>query len=196
MTDGTGWTWPHFSRGGWSLNGPQIFIGFTRLLYPFLCGLLISRLLPARMNASNPAGSPLRIKGGFWWASLILAAVFAVPCIGGRQCPADGLYQAIAIIAVFPAVVLIGAGSRTTDGRSTRICRFLGEISYPLYITHFPLVCMQVAWVSRNPEAPLWMHIAVSAGVFISAVAIAWAWLRLYDMPVRKWLTDKWLKRQ
>lgn len=55
---------------------------------------------------------------------------------------------------------------------------------------------MQVAWVSRNPEAPLWMHTAVSAGVFISAVAIAWAWLRLYDMPVRKWLTDKWLKRQ
>ena len=180
--------------GGWSLEGPQIFIGFTRLLYPFICGLLISRLLRGRMSPENPGGSPLHIKGGFWWASLILAVVFAIPCIGGRQCLADGIYQAVAIIVIFPAVVLIGAGSVTTGAVSSKICRFLGEISYPLYITHFPLVCMQVAWVSRNNDAPLWMHIAVSAGVLVFAVACAWAWLKLYDGPVRKWLTDKWLK--
>ena len=178
--------------GGWSLDGPQIFIGFTRLLYPFLCGLLISRILPRRMTSANPSGSPLHLKGGFWWCSLILAAVFAVPCIGGKQCPADGLYQAIAIIAVFPLTVLIGAGSRTTDPVSTKICKFLGDISYPLYITHFPLVCMQVAWVNNHPDVPMWMHVAVSAGVLILSVLAAYGWLRLYDEPVRKWLRKRW----
>lgn len=182
--------------GGWSLEGSQIFIGFTRLLYPFLCGLLISRILSSRMTADNPSGSPFRLRGGFWWASVILVTVFALPCIGGKQGIADGIYQAVSILIIFPVIVLIGAGSRTTDSRSTKVCKFLGEISYPLYITHFPFVCMQVAWVNNNPDAPLWMHIAVSAGVVTVAVALAYAWLRLYDEPVRKWLTDSWLKHK
>lgn len=182
--------------GGWSLEGSQIFIGFTRLLYPFLCGLLISRILSSRMTADNPSGSPFRLRGGFWWASVILVTVFALPCIGGKQGIADGIYQAVSILIIFPVIVLIGAGSRTTDSRSTKVCKFLGEISYPLYITHFPFVCMQVAWVNNNPDAPLWMHIAVSAGVVTVAVALAYAWLRLYDEPVRKWLTDRWLKHK
>lgn len=182
--------------GGWSLEGSQIFIGFTRLLYPFLCGLLISRILSSRMTADNPSGSPFRLRGGFWWASVILVTVFALPCIGGKQGIADGIYQAVSILIIFPVIVLIGAGSRTTDSRSTKVCKFLGEISYPLYITHFPFVCMQVAWTNNNPDAPLWMHIAVSAGVVTVAVALAYAWLRLYDEPVRKWLTDRWLKHK
>lgn len=182
--------------GGWSLEGSQIFIGVTRLLYPFLCGLLISRILSSRMTADNPSGSPFRLRGGFWWASVILVTVFALPCIGRKQGIADGIYQAVSILIIFPVIVLIGAGSRTTDSRSTKVCKFLGEISYPLYITHFPFVCMQVAWGNNNPDAPLWMHIAVSAGVVTVAVALAYAWLRLYDEPVRKWLTDRWLKHK
>ena len=30
--------------GGWSLTSEQVYIGLTRLFYPFLCGLLISRI--------------------------------------------------------------------------------------------------------------------------------------------------------
>ena len=52
--------------GGWSLNAQQIYIGFTRLLYPFLCGLLISRILPGHRTDANPSGSPIHLKGGFW----------------------------------------------------------------------------------------------------------------------------------
>lgn len=31
--------------------------------------------------------------------------------------------------------------------------------------------------------------------VFIESVGVAYASLRLYDVPVRRWLTEKWLKR-
>jgi peptidoglycan/LPS O-acetylase OafA/YrhL len=181
--------------GGWSLTGPQLYIGFTRLLYPFLCGLLISRILTSRISESNPTGSPLNIRGGFWWSSLLLIVLLSLPLITGREGVADGLYQAILILAIFPIIVLIGAGSKTTDAKSTKICKFFGDISYPLYITHYPFMYMQMAWVAKHPEAPVWMHIMLNIGVVLVSLATAWASLKLYDEPVRKWLTENWLKK-
>ena len=181
--------------GGWSLTADQVYIGFSRLLYPFLCGLLISRILPSRRTDANPSGSPIRLKGGFWWCSLALVVIFAIPQIGGKAGVPDGLYQAVSILLLFPLIVLAGAGSRTTDARSTKVCNFLGNLSYPLYITHYPVMYMQMAWVERNPDAPLWMHIVLNVGVVLVSVGAAWAWLKLYDEPVRRWLTDRWLKR-
>ena len=181
--------------GGWSLTPDQIYIGATRLMYPFLCGLLISRMLRAGIKDSNPSGSPLHARGGFWWCSLILVAVFSIPQLGGKPCIADGIYQAIAILLLFPIVVMLGAGSRTTDERSTRICNFLGDLSFPLYITHYPLVYIQMAWAPDHFESPLWTQIVFNAGIMLLAIFIAWACFKLYDAPVRLWLTEHWLKR-
>lgn len=181
--------------GGWSLNAQQLYIGFTRLLYPFLCGLIISRLLPKRITESNPSGSPINIRGGFWWAALILIIIFSIPCIGGKEGVANGLYQAICILLVFPIVVLIGAGGKTTDPTSTRICKFLGELSYPLYITHYPFMYMQMSWVGNHPEAPIWQHIVLNIGVVTISIILAWTIYKSYDLPVRSWLTEKVLKK-
>lgn len=181
--------------GGWSLTPDQIYVGFSRLLYPFLCGLLISRILPSHRTESNPSGSPLHLRGGFWWASLALIVIFAVPQIGGKAGVPDGLYQVVSILILFPLIVLLGAGSVTTDSRSTRICKFLGELSYPLYITHYPLMYMQMAWVEKHADAPAWMHITLNAGVVIMSIILAWSIYKLYDLPVRAWLTEHWLKK-
>ena len=54
--------------GGWSVTPEQIYIGFSRLLYPFFAGLLLSRL-----------GALIRVRGGFWWCSLLIAAALVVP---------------------------------------------------------------------------------------------------------------------
>ena len=161
--------------GGWSITPDQMYVGFSRLLYPFLCGLLISRL----------------IRGGFWWASLLLVVLFAVPQIGGKSCVADGLYQVFAIVVMFPVIVLIGAGSKTTDKRSAKWCETLGNLSYPLYITHFPLMYMQMAWVSSHKDSPVWHHVVLNLGILLVAIGIAWAFLKLYDEPVRAWLKKK-----
>ena len=188
---------PHYNViGGWSLTPDQIYIAFTRLLYPFLCGLLISRILPAHRTESNPSGSPIRIKGGFWWCALAIVVILAAPCIGGKQGVADGLFQAIAILALFPLIVLTGAGSQTTDKRSTAICKWLGEISYPIYITHYPLIYMQMDFVAKHPNAAPWQHVAVAASVLFMAILIARCVFKAYDLPVRAWLTEHWLKRK
>ena len=177
--------------GGWSITPDQMYVGFSRLLYPFLCGLLISRLLPKFITKENPSGSPLGIRGGFWWASLLLVVLFAVPQMGGKSCVADGLYQVFAIVVMFPVIVLIGAGSKTTDKRSAKWCETLGNLSYPLYITHFPLMYMQMAWVSSHKDSPVWHHVVLNLGILLVAIGIAWAFLKLYDEPVRAWLKKK-----
>ena len=182
--------------GGWSLAPEQIYIAFTRLLYPFLCGLLISRILPGRRTPANPSGSPIHLKGGFWWCGLAIVVLLAMPNIGGKMGVPDGLYQAACILVLFPLIVLAGAGSRTTDKRSTAVCKWLGEISYPIYITHYPLIYMQMDWVAQHPDAPHWQHIAVGAGTVIMAIVLAWGLLKAYDLPVRQWLTEHWLKKK
>ncbi len=181
--------------GGWSLTPDQMYIGLTRLFYPFLCGLLISRILPSHRSESNPSGSPLHLRGGFWWAGLILVVIFSMPCIGGKAGIANGIYQAVCILLIFPLVVLIGAGSRTTDAFSTKVCKWLGELSYPLYITHYPFMYMQMSFFAEHKDAPLWQHIAMNTGVFVLSIVLAWAVYKMYDVPVRKWLTENWLKR-
>jgi len=138
----------------------------------------------------------LGVRGGFWWASLLLVVIFSMPVIGGHRGFVDGLYQAFSIIVLFPIVVLIGAGSKTTDKRSGAWCEFWGAISYPLYITHYPLMYMQMEWVERHSNAPLWIHISLNVGVVLVSVFIAWAFLKLYDEPMRAWLKQKVLQRQ
>lgn len=182
--------------GGWSLTGQQIYIGFSRLLFPFLCGLLIARILPSHRSAANPSGSPIHLKGGFCWCSLLLVLIMATPCIGGKSGVPDGIFQAVCILLLFPLIVLTGTGSVTSTAFSTRVCKFLGAISYPVYIIHFPFVYLQIAWVEKHPDAPLFAHIAVGAGVVFIAILLAWALLKAYDEPVREWLKVHWLKKK
>ncbi|MDE6646889.1 MAG: acyltransferase family protein [Prevotella sp.] len=123
--------------------------------------------------------------------------VFSIPQISiGQRGIADGLYQALSILIVFPIVILIGAGSNIKGKRSISLCKWLGDISFPLYITHYPLMYCQMGWATTHPNAPAWMHIVMNIGVIALSIAIGWACLKLYDEPVRKWLTNHWLNHK
>jgi peptidoglycan/LPS O-acetylase OafA/YrhL len=172
--------------GGWSLTPDQIYVGFTRLLYPFFMGLLLSRM-----------GRLMRMKrGGFWWCSALIVGMLAMPRIGGgEQMWMNGAYEAFCILVMFPMVVLMGAGSSVKGKRSIAVCNFLGEISYPLYITHYPLIYLHIAWATQHPDASLGTIICFSVSLFIFAIGIAYASLKLYDLPVREWLKKHWLMK-
>jgi peptidoglycan/LPS O-acetylase OafA/YrhL len=171
--------------GGWSTTPDQLLIGFTRLLYPFFMGLLLYR-----MHLS------IKVRGGFWWCSLLVAAALVMPRIGVNSHEwTNGLYETIVILLLFPLIVSMGAGSKVT-GKSMKVCQFFGKLSYPLYITHFPLVYMQIAWVRNHPEATLSQHIAVNVGIYLLAIFNAWASYNIYDVPVRRWLKEKCFKKK
>ena len=119
-----------------------------------------------------------------------------MPHLGGdRPNIANGLFCAVAILLLFPAIVAAGAGSPIAGRRMLPLCKWLGAISYPLYITHYPLIYMQMSWASRHPDAPLATHIWVAVSILIVSIAIAYACLKVYDEPVRQWLTDRFLRR-
>ena len=169
--------------GGWSTEPEHLQVGLTRLLYPFFCGLLLSRTKWL-----------IRLRGGFWWCSLLILAVLSMPRFGGDEGAmmwTNGVYNAVIILLVLPLIVSIGAGSSVTGSRSSAINRFLGEISFPLYITHYPLIHLQVQWTVNHPDAPASTHVFVAVCVFVGSILLAYATYRLYDLPVREWLKKK-----
>lgn len=170
--------------GGWALDAGGVRIGLTRVLFPFFAGVLLMRL-----------GRRIKIGGAFGVCSLLLVAVLALPRFGGTErLWINGLYEAFCVIVLFPLIVLIGAGEKDADGPSVRIARFFGDLSYPLYITHYPLIYIYTGWVV-DKKVPAGQGALVGAGVFVAAVTIAYACLKLYDEPVRRWLGGKLLAR-
>jgi peptidoglycan/LPS O-acetylase OafA/YrhL len=167
--------------GGWSLNSEQLYIGFTRLLFPFFGGVLLCRV-----------GKLIHIKNAFWWSSLLIIIMLSIPRIGDEHHVwMNGIYESVCLILVFPLIVSIGAGGELHNMRSEKICNFLGEISYPLYITHYPLIYLFTAWVVNN-KVPLGINgLLMGLLVVITSLVVAYLSLRFYDKPVREWLRKK-----
>jgi peptidoglycan/LPS O-acetylase OafA/YrhL len=167
--------------GGWTLNMEQVRIGFIRTMYPFFAGLLLSRI-----------AKPTKIKNAFLWCSLLVAIVLYMPRIGGAtHLWLNGIYDSVCIIIVFPLIVYLGASGVMQTQRENAICKFLGKISYPLYMVHYPLVYFYVAWISNDKGITMVQAWPYALLILIAAVVFAYVALRWYDEPVRKWLGKK-----
>lgn len=170
--------------GGWSTEPAQLRIGFTRLMYPFFGGLLLSRIT-----------KPVPVKQAFFWCSVLLVMVLSIPRIGGAaHLWMNGLYESFIIIFIFPLIVFLGAGGQVKGKLPTTVCKFFGDISYPIYITHYPIIYLYTGWVVDR-KLSLQQAFPFSLLVLISTIAIAYACLKLYDEPVRQWLKKKILMK-
>jgi len=89
-------------------------------------------------------------------------------------------------------VVYLGASGTIENKRLANVCRFFGDISYPVYIIHYPFIYIFTAWVVDNHKtfAEAW---PVGLLLLVGVVTLAYVFLKLYDIPVRKWLTEKYL---
>lgn len=168
---------------GWTLDGLNFWGGMLRMLFPFTLGMLISRNF-----------RPLKVRGAFWICSVILLALFCVPYIEGHSPVClNGVFEMVCIVVIFPLLVCLGASGQTTDKRSTRICKFLGDISYPLYAIHYPLMYLFYAWLIENKLYTLGETWPMAALVYFGSIVLAYLCLKLYDEPVRKWLGRKFV---
>jgi peptidoglycan/LPS O-acetylase OafA/YrhL len=166
--------------GGWTVDARHLHIGFTRLMFPFFAGLLLYRL-----------DKVIRVQRAFLWCTLLLVAVLVVPRIGGPESDwMNGVYEAIVIIVIFPLIVAIGAGGKVKGKSVSRLCKLLGDISYPVYLVNYPLCYVHTAWVAKS-GCTLAEGAWVAVGVFTVTLLISYAAMRFYDIPVRKWLRKK-----
>lgn len=167
---------------GWSMLDYNLIGGFLRLLFAFSVGLLMSRIF-----------QPVRIKGAFWICSLAIIVLLSIPYIGNGEAPwMNGLYDAVCTIVIFPILVYLGASGKTPDKMTSRMCKFFGDISYPLYIVHYPFMYLFYSWVWKN-ELTFAQTWPIAMLLFFGNILLAYACLKLFDEPVRKYLTRRFI---
>ncbi|MDD2996825.1 MAG: acyltransferase [Paludibacter sp.] len=170
---------------GWTMDAVNFFGGLFRMIFPFSMGMLLARNF-----------RPLKIKGAFWICSLILAVLFHVPYIEGTSFHFNGLFEFITIAGIFPVVLLLGASGTTTDKITAKISKFLGEISFPLYMVHYPVMYLFYAWLIDKKLYTLGETWQVALLGIAGIVMLAYLCLKLYDEPVRKWLGKKFISKK
>lgn len=168
---------------GWTIDKINFWGGLLRMLFPFMTGMLLARTF-----------KPREVKGAFWICSSLLFAFFAVPYIA----PANGIclnaiYEVFCIVCVFPFLVWLGASGKCF-GVTARINKFLGDLSYPLYIVHYPVMYVFYARLIEKrfyTWAETWL---VASAVLALSVALAWICLEFYDKPLRRWLAGRFIR--
>ena len=170
---------------GFSLTGIEFTGGLLRLLFSFSAGLLLFRIF-----------KPIHVKGAFWICSLSIVVLLAVPRLGGAEYLwVNGVYDTVCFAVCFPLLVYLGASGKSTDKYTIRICKFLGEISYPLYMVHYPFIYLYYAWV-KNGNLTFRESLPGALGVVIGSIVLAYICLKFYDIPVRRYLTNRFLNPQ
>lgn len=168
---------------GFSLTDDNMVGGSLRILFSFPAGLLLSRIF-----------KPVHIKGAFWICSLSVVVLLVIPRIGdGESLWMNGLYDTVCFAFLFPLLVYLGASGKTTDKHTTRVCKFLGDISYPLYMVHYPFIYLYYAWV-KNESLTFVQSLPGALALVIGNILLAYLCLKLYDEPVRKYLAKHFLR--
>ncbi|MCH5600766.1 acyltransferase family protein [Niabella ginsengisoli] len=156
--------------GGWSAS--SYGDGYARVLFSFLAGLTVYRFNLILKNRIN-----------FLLYGLLLSGVFLFPHFEN-----DWFTEIAFVILLFPLIISGGAGTQVSE-RLRKICIFLGDISYPLYMVHYWMIWILGNYAATNPgQQKLYIF---SIGILISSILLAWISLKYFDEPVRKWLKMK-----
>jgi peptidoglycan/LPS O-acetylase OafA/YrhL len=141
---------------GWERE--TFFLGFIRVASGFGLGVW---LYSAKLKVPQ-------IHVG--WLSLLLATILLCPI-------RSVLLEAAFLFVLFPLIVLAAREGQQLPF----LCKWSGELSYPLYIIHAPFYALLAITGARG--------YAVAGSAILLASALALAVWKLYDRPVRARLT-------
>ncbi|PRY49447.1 peptidoglycan/LPS O-acetylase OafA/YrhL [Arcticibacter pallidicorallinus] len=163
--------------GGW--GSPSVAAGGIRVFYSFLAGMLIYRM---NWIIKNPLG--------FLPLSLLLSLAFLMPFVEKF----NWLNDLVTVLFYFPLLIALGAGSLLKPAY-LKVCRFSGAISYPLYMVHYPFLWVFHSYVLQN-NPPVNEMIAITVVGVPLLVAFAYCIMAFVDVPVRKYLKEKFIPRR
>lgn len=168
---------------GWTIDEINFLGGLVRMLFPFTVGMLLARTF-----------KPREIKGAFWICSALLIALFALPYFApvSEKFSLNSLYEVVCIAFVFPLIVWLGACGNSS-GATAKINAFLGDLSYPLYIVHYPIMYIFYAWLIEKRYYTWCETWPESSLVLLLSVVLAYLCLKFYDKPLRKRLAEKFI---
>jgi peptidoglycan/LPS O-acetylase OafA/YrhL len=153
--------------------------GFGRVFFPFLCGLFLFR----RWQTRPPLDGRAKLAP---FVPIVLLTVLLCPAPSS----VNWLYESCAVVLVFPLIT--SAGALDVPGpRMSALYLFLGRLSYPIYILHYPFIRLFSNFVRSHSlhGIQFWLLIAVE---MLSAAGFSFAMLKFFDEPLRLWLSRKW----
>ncbi|SFD16607.1 acyltransferase family protein [Massilia yuzhufengensis] len=128
---------------------------------------------------ARPAGSGL----GKWSPNLVAWTGVALLAAGLALITRERHFPGwFALLPALGALLLIGAGPQAWFNRvvlSNRLMVWVGLISYPLYLWHWPLLSFAQIIESREPSP------AIRAGAVLLAILLAWLTYRVMERPLR-----------
>jgi peptidoglycan/LPS O-acetylase OafA/YrhL len=157
--------------GGWS--GGTFWEGGARIGFSFTAGLLIYRYNLIIKN-----------KIGFIGLGVLLFLAFVSPFSTWNW-----LTEPLIVIVYFPLIIALGAGAQLSDGLK-KLCVFSGDISYPLYMTHYVVMWMFGNYYAAHKPGTGQLAMIISISLVL-LVGIAYLFMIGYDIPVRRYLTNK-----
>lgn len=144
--------------------------GVLRASFGFCVGILIWRHCPK--TSSSKTALPLTM--------VLLLTMFSYS--GGGIA-----FDLFSIIIIVPALLYVTI--RSDCGKHRPICRYLGQLSYPLYTIHVPLLMITVgAFKMVHIEKPSFSIVLACAIVFLMAAFLV---NRYYDVPLRRFLNTR-----
>lgn len=169
---------------GWGWNAGHLIGGAARVSLSFVAGVLIYRYTRSRPQQAFSWRTGSLVTAGIV-VSILLILQSPVPVLRTK------LFQLLAISCLLPAAVYLGSRCKTSN-RFTPVCAFLGEISFPLYLIHAPIMVLldlpaAKAVLLRTPA----LQIFVVPVVLLIAGTISYFVLEFYDRPVRKYLRQR-----
>jgi peptidoglycan/LPS O-acetylase OafA/YrhL len=157
--------------GGWGKG--NFWDGCARISYSFLAGLLIYRFNWIIKN-----------KLGFLGVAALLFLTFVMTF--GKW---NWITEPLVVLFYFPLLIALGAGATLTNGFK-KLCVFAGNISYPLYMTHYVVIWSFANYYSVNKPATGQLAIIIITGLVV-LVSFAYLVMVAYDIPVRRYLSSK-----
>ena len=161
----------HNVNVGW--GGRTLLSGIWLFVCTYSIGIIIARL-EARSKLPRvplPASAVL----------VIFLMIMAWPSHPGTL--TYTLRDLLSSVVMFPFLIVLGISSRST-ARLDKLSRFLGELSYPLYIVHVPLITAVAAMLTHYRVSTTGRY-EVAPIVFVGCVAVGWLALKGYDIPAR-----------
>lgn len=166
-----GWQYGNL-LGGW--DGSTFLHGLARISFSFTMGMLLFRYNWIIKN-----------KLGLLGMSVLLLLAFLTPHFEHW----NWLVEPILIVFYLPLLVSLGAGT-SLSSKHHKINQLSGDISYPLYMTHYPFMWLFLSYVTvKQPSAAeLWWVIPIA---IISLIGFAYLITKFLDIPIRRYFTAK-----
>lgn len=137
-----------------------------------------------RRVADDTAGCLILAGGAYLLATTSVAGPLTLGTVSGPQVAVRHLLSAVVAFALL-APVAVGRGGAWGDLLAAAPVRWVGSVSYGLFLWHLPVLTALLALVGlpvfRGGVIPL-----VAVGLPISLL-LAWASLRLLELPAMRW---------